>query len=184
LLLDIGGGSTEFIVARGEEEPQLLQSINIGGARMLEFFGLPDPLSSEQEAGLRDYIRQELAELMQTIQALEPQVLIGASGTFETLAELVIRRRQPPPYATRFNGFVFQRSEFGPILQDLMQSSHQTRLTMPGLATERVDMIVMGAMLLEYVLENTGIQQIQVSESALKEGVMYTYGLEALRSTP
>jgi exopolyphosphatase/guanosine-5'-triphosphate,3'-diphosphate pyrophosphatase len=143
---------------------------------MLAFYGLPDPLTDEQAAGLRSYIRSELGELMAALRPLGPQLLIGASGTFETLAELVAHRRPARPIPEHFNGYEFTAAEFQEVLQALMQSTHQARLQMRGLATERVDMIVMGALLVEYVLTQTGIERIRVSESALKEGVIYTYG--------
>jgi len=87
LIVDIGGGSVEFILTLGYE-PKWKKSFEIGGLRLLEKFHKMDPISKAEISKLSNYLEMELMELLKIINIWNPRVLVGCSGSFDTLVEM------------------------------------------------------------------------------------------------
>ena len=88
LIIDIGGGSTEFIIAN-EAEVFWKKSYKLGAARLLEMFEPSDPITLEEVDRIELHLEQELKELIEMVRAYEVDCLIGSSGSFDTLAEMI-----------------------------------------------------------------------------------------------
>ncbi len=171
LLLDIGGGSVEFIIAN-DHEFFWKQSFEIGAQRLLDQF-FPDPggvLPAAAVAAEQAYFDTVLAPLVAAVQELKPVGLVGASGSFDSLADMQLGRLRtekelPPRTELALSSFQISYAQ-------LLSRDHAQRLALPGILPMRADMLVVAAVLIDWVLGITGITRIQTSAFALKEGLL------------
>lgn len=171
LIMDIGGGSVEFVLGT-ESRVFWKQSFEIGGQRLRERFMSTDPISAVSIRRLHDYFQEQLLLLANAIHQYTPAVLVGSSGSFDTLVDMWFmheRGHLPPPHQTAFDLPV---SEFYRAYELLITRNHAERMQLPGMIELRVDMIVVAVSLIDYVLKTYGIPRIKTSTYALKEGVL------------
>jgi len=180
LIMDIGGGSVEFIIGNGTE---LLwkQSFEIGAQRLLDQFHRVDPMPKESLIELFAYLDRALSPLRAAIKAYRPQALIGCSGTFDTLCEIHNeasnkKRSEKIVHSLPFNAF-------REIHRDLLIKNKEERLLIPGMVTMRVDMIVVASCLISYVTEHLQTEEIIASSYALKEGLLYESEQKSIAQT-
>ncbi len=170
LIMDIGGGSVEFIIAT-QEEILWKRSFELGAQRLLDRFFDDDPIPQSSVIRMHLSLAEELKPLTEAISIHSPATLIGASGTFDTLsimyqlAQGQLLDDSSPELPLTINGY-YQLHE------QLINSTREERLRMPGMVEMRVDMIVVASCLLDFVLKMSGIEKIRVSQYALKEGAM------------
>jgi exopolyphosphatase/guanosine-5'-triphosphate,3'-diphosphate pyrophosphatase len=170
LLVDIGGGSVEFIVAAGGER-LFATSLKLGAARMTEKFVNSDPLSDAQEQGLREHYVDTMAEVLKACRAHDVTSIVGSSGTMKSLARVALNDLE------NGNQTVFQRtfdaSQVRDSLAGVIASSAEERMAHSAIDPKRVDQIGAGAVLLDTILEHLpAIQQVRVSSNALREGMV------------
>ena len=170
LVMDIGGGSVEFILS-SNQQIRWKQSFEIGAQRLLDRFDIQDPISDENREELTAYFHETLADLLTAGQQWPPSTLVGASGTFETLCDIHAHQHHLT-VADDACELPMSAGSFSDILQELMQKNRAERLAMSGMVEMRVDMIVVAAWLIQFVLEELGIKKLRVSAYALKEGVL------------
>ncbi|WP_439554974.1 Ppx/GppA phosphatase family protein [Dyadobacter sp.] len=171
LIMDIGGGSVEFIIGN-HSQIFWKQSFEIGGQRLMDKFMRNDPLSVADKKNLYNYFDENLIPLANAIHQYAPEKLIGSSGTFDTLVDIDFQHRlsqAPPKQQTDFN---LPLEEFYRAYHLILAGNHDQRMQIPGMIELRVDMIVVALCLIDYVLKSYGIQKIQISSYALKEGVL------------
>jgi exopolyphosphatase / guanosine-5'-triphosphate,3'-diphosphate pyrophosphatase len=169
LLIDIGGGSTEFTVATGDEV--LFQSsLKLGAARMAERFINTDPVDRSDFKEMRAHFREMLGPVFAAARQYNVREVVGSSGTVENLAQAWVNR-----YGDPVRSIVHQDIP-GPgmrrITKKVMVSDRDGRLAMSGIDAKRVDQVVAGAMLLDVVLKDLEIERIRVSPNALREGMV------------
>ncbi|HEX8505984.1 MAG TPA: phosphatase [Hymenobacter sp.] len=171
LIMDIGGGSVEFIVAN-QASIFWKQSFEIGAQRLLDRF-FPDPSGVFPAAALeaeQQYLGTVLEPLIEALQRYKPVSLVGASGSFDSLADMQLGQlrteAQLPPHTELALGS-FQES-----YRRLLSGNHEQRVALPGILPMRADMLVVAAVLIDYVLGISGITRIQTSAYALKEGLL------------
>ena len=169
MILDIGGGSNEFIICN-QEGIIWKQSFEIGMARILERFTLSDPITHEEVRTLESYYRQELESLMAVVKKEKPVALIGASGSFDTFFALISHKSGMEP--DRVHGREISLKEYRKLHKELLRSSLAERRTMPGMEPVRVEMIVAATIFVSFVLRACHIKHLYHSEFALKEGVI------------
>lgn len=178
LIMDIGGGSVEFILGT-PERIFWKQSFEIGGQRLLERF-MPNPqnvISLAAVERMNDYFREQLLPLTNSIHQYapttgQPMQLVGSSGTFDTLVDMQFMNdpgHLPNPEQA---AFVLSIAEFYRAYELLLTRNHDERMQLPGMIELRVDMIVVAVCLIDYILTAFNIQLITVSTYALKEGVL------------
>ncbi|MCU0434728.1 MAG: exopolyphosphatase [Bacteroidia bacterium] len=172
LIMDIGGGSTEFIIA-DDEGIRWKHSFEVGAARLLDTFHPSDPLTAGEQEKITAYLRHTLKPLFEAAALHCPQELIGASGSFDSLAEMVAWEFHTPAAIEGVSDYTFNPDEVAFIHRRLLQSTKAERLQMKGLVTMRVDMIVVSTLLVETVLRETGLSHIRLSTYALKEGALW-----------
>lgn len=173
LIMDIGGGSTEFIIAN---KNGLLwkQSFEIGASRLLQRFNPSDPITTEQIEELTKFLEFALGPLHDAVAEFPVQELVGASGSFDSLAAMILARF----YAgEEFDGteFVFDIGQAEVIHKQLLSSTREQRLQIKGLVAMRVDMIVISSILVEFIIRDLGIEHMRMSSYALKEGVLHEF---------
>lgn len=174
LIIDIGGGSTEFIIVNNEK---ILwkQSFEIGASRLLQRFEPSDPIKPEEQKQISDYILAGLQPLWEAATKLNVKELIGASGSFESLAELINMRYHSIPDLDNRTECEFVLEQCAAIHAEILASTHAQRLKMKGLVAMRVDLIVVSAVLVETVVNRLGISRMRYSSYALKEGVLWRF---------
>jgi exopolyphosphatase/guanosine-5'-triphosphate,3'-diphosphate pyrophosphatase len=169
MILDIGGGSIEFIICN-MHGIVWKQSFELGMARLLERYSLSDPITSEEIRALEDYFRQELAPLTEVVKKERPLALIGASGSFDTFHAMIMRRKGQE--ADNHFGREISLKDYYKLHKALIRSTKEERLAMPGMEPVRVEMIVAATIFVSFVLRSCGISNLHHSEFALKEGVI------------
>lgn len=171
MIMDIGGGSVEFIICN-KNRIMYKRSFEIGGQRLIDKFMTTDPISPHSVGALKDYLEEELLPLTNAVHQYAPVCIIGSAGSFETLIDLFYMKTQGhlPPLEQSY--FELPISEFYDSFLKLVSKNHDERMALAGMIELRVDMIVVGVCLIDFVLKRFGIQQIKVSNYALKEGVL------------
>jgi len=170
LMVDIGGGSVECIIGNGHEV-FWKQSFEIGGQRLLERFHQRDPIPPEEVEKLNIYLNDTLKPLIEQIRKLKPSVLIGSSGTFDTLSDIhCIRYNLPQQPNEPETPLTFQ--SFYETFDLLLAKNRAERLLIPGMIEMRVDMIVVACCLIKFLLDHHAFNDIRVSSYSLKEGVL------------
>lgn len=172
LIIDIGGGSTEFIIAN-KNEIIWKRSFLLGAARLLEKFNPSDPITNEQVQHLNSYLRQELRPLFGAIEKHPVAELVGASGSFDSLAEMIAYKYYTRDLLQNKTEYTFNLDDCEGIYKVLLRSTKAERLKMKGLVPMRVDMIVISCILVYFIITSFNIQRMRLSTFSLKEGVLY-----------
>jgi exopolyphosphatase / guanosine-5'-triphosphate,3'-diphosphate pyrophosphatase len=171
MIMDIGGGSVEFIIC-DKNRIMYKRSFEIGGQRLMDKFMTSDPISPRSVGALRDYLEEQLLPLTNAVHQYAPVCVIGSAGSFETLIDMFYMKTYghlPSPEKVYFDLPV---SEFYDSFLKLVTKNHDERMTLAGMKELRVDMIVVGVCLIDFVLKRFDIRQIKVSNYALKEGIL------------
>jgi exopolyphosphatase / guanosine-5'-triphosphate,3'-diphosphate pyrophosphatase len=172
LIMDIGGGSVEFIICN-ENEIFWKQSFETGAQRLMDQFFKQDPIAQESIDAEKAYLADKLSPLTIAVEKYKPKVLVGSSGTFDTLCDIDAlskgdsSRQQVQPAASDL-----AISDYYNIHRELLSKNHNERLAIPGMLEMRVDMIVLASIVVDFVLQKYNLQEIRVSAYALKEGVL------------
>jgi exopolyphosphatase / guanosine-5'-triphosphate,3'-diphosphate pyrophosphatase len=170
LIIDIGGGSVEFIIA-DHDQVFWKQSFEIGAQRLLEMFQKHDPIHASEVLELETYFGKSLAPLFEALLKFNPTVLVGSSGTFDTLSDIFCLKhhiqKSPEEIETPLS-----IEGFYDIHKDLLLKNREQRMQIPGMIEMRVDMIVVACCLVKYLLGNHNFNRVRVSTYSLKEGVL------------
>jgi exopolyphosphatase / guanosine-5'-triphosphate,3'-diphosphate pyrophosphatase len=172
LIMDIGGGSTEFIIAN-KYSILWKKSYDLGVSRLLETHKPQDPLSAQDCINIEKHLLNELTELWDICKKYSPDTLIGSSGSFDSFAEMIAHRFYTPEIIENKTSYDFNLSDFYQIHHTLLTSSLKERLQMKGLIPMRADMIVIASIFICLVLEKANINKMKLSTYALKEGVLW-----------
>lgn len=172
LILDIGGGSNEFIIA-SSNGIIWKHSFNLGVARLLDMFTPSDPLTKEEVKKVETHIRTELRPLFTALQQYSIDTLIGASGSFDTVAAMTAAIQHPHLDITQATSYRIQLFYFKELYQKLLKSSYKERLNMNKMAIHRVDTIVIAVIFINFILRELSIEELWQCSFALKEGSIY-----------
>lgn len=169
LIMDIGGGSVEFIIGNGEGI-FWKQSFEIGAQRLLERFQKHDPILREEIESVNNYFKESLTSLVDAVNEHRPKILVGSSGTFDTLSDIYciqsgIELKDAPETPLTLEAFE-------KIYTELILKNRKERMQIPGMIEMRVDMIVVACCLIKFILSQFSFSQIRVSSYSLKEGVL------------
>ena len=179
IIIDIGGGSTELILA-DLHEPRCLSSTKVGAVRLTKEFVNSDPIGSRELNHLRAYVRGMLErpvdEIWSQLQVNEVPCLIGTSGTIETLATVHALENQgivPNP----LNGYQISYRDLDKIVKKLAAMSYEERLGVSGLSDKRAEIIVPGSIILLEAMAMLKLESITICERALREGIIVDWML-------
>jgi exopolyphosphatase / guanosine-5'-triphosphate,3'-diphosphate pyrophosphatase len=170
LVMDIGAGSVEFIMGN-KDQVFWKQSFEIGGQRLLEKFQKHDPITRDEISALDSFFQDILQPLLVAFRRFDPRILIGSSGTFDTLSEIFCIRQQIP-YNPKSPRTALSMSAFYEIYDELITKDREQRMNIPGMIALRVDMIVVACCLIRFVLDQQSFDGIRVSTYSLKEGAL------------
>jgi exopolyphosphatase/guanosine-5'-triphosphate,3'-diphosphate pyrophosphatase len=168
LVMDIGGGSIEFILATGKAL-MWKRSFELGVTRLRERIPVSDPITLDEEERIAQHLDSQLEPLWAIIDRHEPHRIIGSAGSFDTLAAIIANARgvQLPDDALTLE---FTALEFDALRDRMLRMPRAERLSMPGLPEHRVDTIPYALIAIDRVLTAGGIRDLAWSRYALKEG--------------
>jgi len=169
LILDIGGGSNEFILTQNNE-PIWKQSFPLGMARIIEQIPPSDPVTPEEIAQINDWFNSRLEPLWGQIKNIQIPLLIGCSGAFDTLADLI--DQTDPGTKTRIKQEI-EMDDFTRIYEILIKSTTAERMGMKGMESIRIEMIVPSVLFIKLVVDRLKIKKIYQTDFALREGILY-----------
>jgi exopolyphosphatase/guanosine-5'-triphosphate,3'-diphosphate pyrophosphatase len=173
LIVDAGGGSVELIFTE-EEKVAALHSLKIGVAWLSERFIEKDPPSSRELGELEAFLADQLDPILLRSPRRSVRRVIGTSGTMLNLIAMAGHQRGEPPNG-HLNNFTVSAEEIARLRRLLCKSDRTERMRMDGLDGKRVDLIVPGACLADYILRRLGAREMVACTWALREGVLLDF---------
>jgi exopolyphosphatase/guanosine-5'-triphosphate,3'-diphosphate pyrophosphatase len=167
LVMDIGGGSVEFILFKGNEVLYRI-SLELGGLRLKSLFSVNNEFDLSVVAGLDAHVSSEMRVLFQVCKKEKPEVLIGAAGAFETILDLENRSGVAPASCE------IDLKQFLQHKLNLDEMPYQERVAYPGMKAFRASIFPYATFLIEKVLRELGLKELWFSSYSLKEGFWFT----------
>ncbi|MEV0903989.1 Ppx/GppA phosphatase family protein [Streptomyces hokutonensis] len=180
LVVDIGGGSTEFVV--GDDQVRAARSVDIGCVRMTERHlvrdgKVTDPPTPEQVAAMRADIEEALDLAAKTVPLREARTLVGLAGSVTTVSAIA---QNLPEYDTEaIHHSRVSYDQVREITDSLLHSTHAERAAIPSMHPGRVDVIGAGALVLLSIMERTGATEVVVSEHDILDGIAFSAAAES-----
>ncbi|MER6531289.1 Ppx/GppA phosphatase family protein [Streptomyces sp. NPDC001508] len=180
LVVDIGGGSTEFVV--GDERVRAARSVDVGCVRMTERHlvrdgVVSDPPTEAQIAAMRADIEAALDLAEKTVPLREARTLVGLAGSVTTVS--AIAQELPAYDSARIHHSRISRDRVAEITGWLLRSTHAERAAIPSMHPGRVDVIGAGALILLTIMDRTATPEIVVSEHDILDGIAFKVAEEA-----
>ena len=167
LVVDIGGGSTEFVV--GGDRVTAARSVDIGCVRLTERHRPADPATHADITALRADISAALDTAARDVPLGEARTLVGLAGSVTTVAAIALGLTTYDSAAIHHSRIPFDVVR--EITTTLLASTHAERATIPVMHPGRVDVIVTGALILLTIMERTGAEEVVVSEHDILDGI-------------
>lgn len=169
LVVDIGGGSTEFVL--GTTEPEAVASVDVGCVRVTEQYLRGDPPSPEELSQAISVVHAWLDDVQRDMPGLATaRRLVGLAGTVATVA--AVEQGLASYDRDRVHHFVLTRSAAEDVFRTLATEARADRLHNPGLEEGRVDVIVGGTAILVTIMRHLGFVECLVSESDILDGLV------------
>ncbi|MCX5728621.1 MAG: hypothetical protein NTZ28_07255, partial [Nitrospirae bacterium] len=169
LALDIGGGSTEFILDRPGEKP-VVRSIDIGVVRLCERLLQHDPPTDEEVRQARKWVERETKAAVAGMGNYQAATFVGTAGTITSLAAMA--QKLPAYEPARIHNYRLQLSTIQELEQTLLSRNKVDRVGLPGLEKGREEVIAAGAIIIRTIMETLGMSVVLVSDLGLREGVL------------
>ncbi|MFM7239445.1 MAG: Ppx/GppA phosphatase family protein [Cyanobium sp.] len=177
-IIDIGGGSTELVLADGSDA-RVLTSTRIGAVRLQREFCQPDPLPPERRGFLQAYIQGAMdpavAELKKALRPAETLQLVGTSGTAMALAALAAAEDPTPPL--KLQGYRLSKERIDQLVARLLLMTPEQRRGLTAINERRAEIIVPGALILQTTMAMLGARDLLVCDRALREGLIVDWML-------
>ncbi|WP_328932903.1 MULTISPECIES: Ppx/GppA phosphatase family protein [unclassified Streptomyces] len=180
LVVDIGGGSTEFVV--GDDAVRAGRSVNIGCVRMTERHlvrdgKVTDPPTPDQITAMRADIEAALDLAEETVPLREARTLVGLAGSVTTVSAIAQNLPAYDTEAIHHSRVSYDRVR--EITESLLRSTHAERAAIPSMHPGRVDVIGAGALVLLSIMERVGASEVVVSEHDILDGIAFKAAEEA-----
>ena len=172
LCIDIGGGSTEFILA---EKGKIIfaESVKIGAVRLSKRFFPKFELNDIRIAECKSYVKELILANKNLARKVSFDVAIGSSGTIESAAEMIISSQKRRELKS-LNSFTYSREELDLIAEEILKrKTIAERIKIKGLEQKRADIIPAGIIILQTIFEVFKIESVVISEYALREGIIF-----------
>ncbi|MEU3396805.1 Ppx/GppA phosphatase family protein [Streptomyces filamentosus] len=167
LVVDIGGGSTEFVV--GNRHVEAARSVDIGCVRLTERHVRHDPVTAEEAEAIRADVRAALDLAAEAVPIASADTLVGLAGSVTTVAALALGL---PEYdSAKVHHSRISAERVAEVTGMLLASTHDERAAIPVIHPGRVDVIVAGALVLQEIVERVGAAEVVVSEHDILDGI-------------
>ena len=178
VLLDIGGGSTELILADCRDA-RALSSTRVGAVRLQRDFIKQEPLSSARLGFLRTFIQGSLEpavdKICNRLKSGEKPMLVATSGTAMAIGALAAVEEVNPPL--KLQGYKLSRKRLDQLIEKLLKLSPDQRRKLTSLSDRRAEIIVPGALILQTAMQMMNMDDLVLSERALREGLIFDWML-------
>ena len=158
--MDIGGGSTEFIIWNSEEGCIWSQSFNVGVARLDNIFSFKNVFSDEAYAKMELFIADELQPLKVALEQLKPSVLIGCSGSFDTFSDILGHKYEDLNPGCHPPANELDAENLKGLFDTLMTNTSAERIAMDGMSPDRAENIPYAVAISKWVLEQRPAQNL------------------------
>lgn len=173
LVVDIGGGSTEFVIGTAGH-PDYAVSRKLGAIRLKDRFFSKEPLKAHLVEECRHFVRVQLSGVFEDLRSSSFETAVGCSGTIETLAKMATQSEESGDDGDEFRDLRLSRSGLDRAVERILSiPTHRKRAKLPGLDDKRADIIVGGALLLQEIFAGLDIDDMAISPYALREGVIF-----------
>ncbi|MBM4795508.1 Ppx/GppA family phosphatase [Streptomyces sioyaensis] len=175
LVVDIGGGSTEFVL--GDGAVRAARSVDVGCVRMTERHlvhegAISDPPTDGQIAAIKADVSSALDRAEETVPLREAATLVGLAGSVTTVAAIALGLKQYDSEAIHHSRLSL--AQVREITGRLLSSTHAERAAIPVMHPGRVDVIAAGALVLLSIMERTGAGEVVVSEHDILDGIAWS----------
>ncbi|MFF2386374.1 exopolyphosphatase [Streptomyces sp. NPDC058108] len=175
LVVDIGGGSTEFVV--GDDHVRAARSVDIGCVRLTERHlvhagEVSDPPAPAEADAVRADIAAALDLAARTVPLDEARTLVGLAGSVTTVASIALDLAAYDSEAIHHSRI--PREKVREITERLLRSTHAERAAIPSMHPGRVDVIAAGALVLLAIMDRTGAAEVVVSEHDILDGIAWS----------
>jgi len=179
-ILDIGGGSNEIIIANSKKI-FWKKSYPLGMTRLLEQFQPSDPIKKDELEEIEHFLRDQLGDLIEALKTYSVTKLIGSSGSFSTLRQVILAEAQNGslPEQTQYN---IKLEDFNTLHQRFVKSTLEERMQMEGMDMARVHLMVIASVFINFLVKESELSVLFQSTYALKEGALFDY-LDGLNET-
>ncbi|MEC8442417.1 MAG: Ppx/GppA phosphatase family protein [Cyanobacteriota bacterium] len=178
LLLDIGGGSTELILADGRDA-RALTSTRVGAVRLQRDFVKDDPIPPQRRSFLQAFIQGSLEpavdKVHRRIKPGEIPVLVATSGTAMAIGALAASEDDRPPL--KLHGYRVSRQRLDRVVDKLVTMTPDQRRDLSPINDRRAEIIVPGALILQTTMQMLAVDELVLSERALREGLIVDWML-------
>lgn len=171
LILDIGGGSNEFIIAN---DKQILwkRSFELGMQRLLHLFTPSDPITYEEIVTIEKYLEENLGELKSAVEKIPAKILVGSSGSFDTFREMTELRLG---ISTKGASSELSMQNFTFLYNQITSLTQNELKNVKGMDMMRIEMLPVAVVFVNFIIRYLKIETIIQSRYSLKEGVVYKY---------
>ncbi|MEU4081102.1 exopolyphosphatase [Streptomyces venezuelae] len=167
LVVDIGGGSTEFVV--GNRHVEAARSVDIGCVRLTERHVRHDPPTAEEADAIRADVRAALDLAAEAVPIDSAETLVGLAGSVTTVAAIALGL---PAYdSEKIHHARISAAQVAEVADRLLASTHAERAAIPVIHPGRVDVIIAGALVLREIVERVGAHEVVVSEHDILDGI-------------
>jgi exopolyphosphatase/guanosine-5'-triphosphate,3'-diphosphate pyrophosphatase len=177
LALDIGGGSTEFILDRPGQKP-IVRSIDIGVVRLCERLLHHDPPTDDEVRQAREWVARETKAAVADMGNYQTATFVGTAGTITSLAAMA--QKLPVFEPARLHNYKLQLATIQELEQTLLSRMKTDHIGLPGLEKKREEVIAAGAIIIRTVMEALEKDRCLVSDLGLREGVLINLASQAL----
>jgi exopolyphosphatase/guanosine-5'-triphosphate,3'-diphosphate pyrophosphatase len=170
LVVDIGGGSTEFVF--GTSTVEAARSVNIGCVRMTERHFASDPATSEQIELARTDIQAAIAQAAAVVPITKAKTLVAVAGTATTVAAAAVELPEYDRYTIHLSRISAQQTHDAAVM--FATSTREQRLALGYMHPGRVDVIAAGSLVLSEIMKATGATEFVASESDILDGMAFS----------
>ncbi len=170
VVADIGGGSTEIVLASGNVI-EYMTTTPLGGVRLTEMFGNGPGMAGDDYGKLIESIDRTLRKQARKV-FFAPHLLIGSGGTFTSMAEMMMAERKQVGLPVR--GYLISRAEVSHMLDRLRKMPLKARRQITGLAPDRADIIVAGIAVVDRLMARFRVNLLQVHSRGVRDGLLLT----------
>lgn len=174
LVMDIGGGSTELILA-DKNNIFWKGSFSIGAARLLDKFSPSNPITVAEINDICQYLLSHLQVFFDALEKYPPVELVGSSGAFDSIVEMINGELEGEPLTDLKTAYLIDLDKYFKISRLVQNSTLEQRKKIRGLVPMRFDMIVISCIMVDFILKECRLNQLRVSVYSLKEGVLMDF---------
>jgi len=174
LLIDIGGGSTEFLIGK-RGNIKYANSVKLGAVRMTQKFFSDERIKRSSVDEARLFVKGVISQIVREVKHEEYDMIIGTSGTITNLG-FIVRADNHFEFEDNINmnKYTFDKNGLETSVKKILKAeTYNERLKIPGLDPKRADIIVAGSIILEQIFEELKIKKLTISNYALREGIIF-----------